>query len=112
MKAKKRRGPAAAFIFGMNRRIYIVDAIVCRRPKSIGGIDVVPVSVLGCGMRRSLPMMLAIVASCGSRAISVEISDIEVTISVPKADAARVVRAISPLITREHRAPERRQNQR
>lgn len=87
----------------MNRRKYIVDAIICRPERNICGINAVPVSVLGCGMRRSLPTMLAIVSSCGSRALSAEISDIEITVTVPSADAVRVAHAIAPLISREHR---------
>ncbi len=90
--------------FHMDRRKYTVDAVLRRPQINIDGVDAVPVSVLGCGMRSSLPALLFTVASCGSRAITAEISEIEATVTVPPADADRVMRAIARLLSREHRS--------
>ena len=87
----------------MDRRRYKVDAVLRRPQINIDGVDAVPVSVLGCGMRSSLPTLLLTVASCGSRAITAEISEIEATVTVPPADVDRVMRAIARLLSREHR---------
>lgn len=89
----------------MKSEKYMIDAVILRDEVSIGGISAVPVSILGFGMRQALPMTLEIVSSCGSHAIRVSVSEIEATVTVPRSDAARVMRAVASVISREPKAP-------
>ncbi len=88
----------------MKSEKYIIDAVLLRPGRDLCGLDIVPVSVLGYGMRGVLPMLLDIVEECGSYAVSASVSEIELTVAVPRGDAVRVMRALAAHISREPRA--------
>lgn len=65
----------------------------------ICGIAAVPLTVLGCGMRRALPMVLEVISARGSSAMCAYVSEIEVTVTVPRRDAECIMQALSALIS-------------
>ena len=88
----------------MNNKNYIIDAVMRRDEVSVCGIAAVPLTVLGCGMRRALPMVLEVISARGSCAICAYVSEIEATVTVPRKDAARVMQALSTLISQGPKA--------
>ncbi len=88
----------------MKSEKYIIDAVLIRpaRQKDVPGF--VPVSILGYGMRGALPMLLRVILDCGSFASSAEVSEIELTVTIPSGDAERVMKALAAHISREPKA--------
>lgn len=82
----------------MKRYSYNIDAVVRRPDTTVGALDAARISVLGCGMRQAMPMLLGVIDSCGSYAVGICVSEIEATVTVPIGDANDVIHAVSALI--------------
>lgn len=89
----------------MNRKNYTIDAVVSHDRLMSVLSDRSSVSVLGCGLRRALPILLEITELRGCRVLSVFISETEATLTVPCEDAGRVFAALASLITQKATDP-------
>ncbi len=83
----------------MKSNKYIIDAVRRYRYTSRHGSNFAVISALGCGMRRTLPLILEAVASSGSYAADATVSEIEITVTVPEEDSIKVMKSISSLIS-------------